>query len=196
VAIKGDTTGEPDETFFVNLSGATNATLADAQGVGTILNDDLPPGAYVRSTAGAPWSATSNEAAMNRVFGTNNWQDLRYETVNVGVLLSPVTRAIYMEGSDVDATEMENFLTANIAAIQNWVSNGGSLFLNAAPNEDNGMSMGFGVTLLYSDPTATGTARSPRCSRRSGARESSGATTGSSATRSWRGCRAGYWARA
>ena len=33
---------EPNETFFVNLSSATNATIADAQGVGTINNDDLP----------------------------------------------------------------------------------------------------------------------------------------------------------
>ena len=31
---------EPDETFFVNLSEPVNATTTDAQGVGTILNDD------------------------------------------------------------------------------------------------------------------------------------------------------------
>jgi uncharacterized protein (TIGR03437 family) len=40
VIINGDTLVEPDETFFVNLSGATNATITDAQGVGTIINDD------------------------------------------------------------------------------------------------------------------------------------------------------------
>jgi uncharacterized delta-60 repeat protein len=37
----GDTKIEPDETFFVNLSGASNATIADGQGQGTIQNDDL-----------------------------------------------------------------------------------------------------------------------------------------------------------
>src|SRR5205807_2130352 len=36
----GDTTVEPNETFFVNLSGATGATITDSQGVGTILDDD------------------------------------------------------------------------------------------------------------------------------------------------------------
>jgi len=41
VPVIGDTTSESNETFFVNLSGAVNATLADAQGVGTIQNDDL-----------------------------------------------------------------------------------------------------------------------------------------------------------
>ena len=40
VAVNGDTLVEPNETFFVNLSGATNATLTDAQGLGTITNDD------------------------------------------------------------------------------------------------------------------------------------------------------------
>ncbi len=40
VPILGDTTVESDETFKVNLSQASNATIADAQGVGTILNDD------------------------------------------------------------------------------------------------------------------------------------------------------------
>jgi subtilisin family serine protease len=40
VTVNGDTTVEPAETFLVNLSGATNATLADAQGIGTINDDD------------------------------------------------------------------------------------------------------------------------------------------------------------
>ncbi|WP_428381880.1 Calx-beta domain-containing protein [Nevskia ramosa] len=40
VVINGDTAVEPDETFFVNLSSATGATIADAQGLGTISNDD------------------------------------------------------------------------------------------------------------------------------------------------------------
>ena len=40
VAIRGDTTIEPHETFSVILSSATNAPINDAQGIGTILNDD------------------------------------------------------------------------------------------------------------------------------------------------------------
>ena len=40
VPINGDTSVEPDETFFVNLSRADGATITDAQGVGTITNDD------------------------------------------------------------------------------------------------------------------------------------------------------------
>jgi len=40
VSITGDTKKEKDETFFVNLSGPSNATIADGQGRGTIINDD------------------------------------------------------------------------------------------------------------------------------------------------------------
>jgi len=41
VNVNGDTTVEPNETFVVNLTGAVNATIAFATGVGTILNDDI-----------------------------------------------------------------------------------------------------------------------------------------------------------
>lgn len=40
VPIIGDTAIEPDETYTVNLSGATNATISTGSVTGTILNDD------------------------------------------------------------------------------------------------------------------------------------------------------------
>jgi Ca2+-binding RTX toxin-like protein len=50
VVVNGDTVIEPDETFFVNLSNPQSnpepdATIADGQGQGTIVNDDLDPNA-------------------------------------------------------------------------------------------------------------------------------------------------------
>ena len=43
VSITLDNVFEPDETFFINLSNPTNATIADAQGQATITNDDPQP---------------------------------------------------------------------------------------------------------------------------------------------------------
>ena len=40
VLVNGDTTPEANETFTVNLATPTNATIATAQGIGTIVNDD------------------------------------------------------------------------------------------------------------------------------------------------------------
>jgi hypothetical protein len=41
VTINGDTTVEPDETFFVNVTNATGAAITDGQGIGTIQNDEV-----------------------------------------------------------------------------------------------------------------------------------------------------------
>ena len=43
VQVLGDTLDEEDETFFVVLLPATNATIAKFRGVGTIVDDDAPP---------------------------------------------------------------------------------------------------------------------------------------------------------
>jgi uncharacterized repeat protein (TIGR01451 family) len=47
VDVAGDAVLESDETFFVNLTGATGGTLDDAQGVGTIQNDEGVPTASI-----------------------------------------------------------------------------------------------------------------------------------------------------
>ncbi len=43
VLVNGDLLDEANETFFLNLSNAANATIADGQGLGTITNDDGQP---------------------------------------------------------------------------------------------------------------------------------------------------------
>jgi hypothetical protein len=117
--------------------------------------------AYLRSTVGSPWGASSNETAMTTVFGAGNWSDLRYETVSAATLFTTGNTFIYMEGSDSNADELESFITVNVSLIQNWVSNGGSLFVNAAPNEGNGMNFGFGVTNNYTAFSSSATAVNP-----------------------------------
>ena len=58
IQVVGDTKFEDDETFFVNLSSPTNATIADGKGQGTIENDD--------QTADAP-EAPVTEFALSRI---------------------------------------------------------------------------------------------------------------------------------
>jgi hypothetical protein len=123
----------------------------------------IPGPAYARSIQGPPWGVSANESAMDRVFGAGGWRDLSFETLNVPQFLAEST-FIFLEGSDQGAQAMENFLTAHASEIENWVSGGGVLFLNAAPNVGDGMSFLFGVTLLYSDWTGVahaGTASHP-----------------------------------
>src|SRR5207253_4160614 len=59
VFVVGDTTVEPDETFFVNLSSPVNATFIDSQGQGTIQNDDVAPDSWVSIADMAQWEGNS-----------------------------------------------------------------------------------------------------------------------------------------
>ena len=43
VQVTGDGLYEGDETFNLNLSNASNATISDSQGIGTIIDDDILP---------------------------------------------------------------------------------------------------------------------------------------------------------
>jgi hypothetical protein len=40
VKVKGDAVSEANETFFVKISGPTNATVADGTGKAKIVDDD------------------------------------------------------------------------------------------------------------------------------------------------------------
>ncbi len=51
VVVKGDRTIEPNETIKVNITHAMNAAIADGQGIGTIINDDLAPVPRISVTA-------------------------------------------------------------------------------------------------------------------------------------------------
>lgn len=53
-----ETTVEPDETFYVDLSNPSGGTITTSRGTGTILNDDVAP------TCGGVSFATGNAAAV------------------------------------------------------------------------------------------------------------------------------------
>ena len=65
VPVLGDTIDEPNEAFFVNLSGAVNAPIADGQGVGTIVDNDLAPTISVGNATVTEGNAGLTNAAFN-----------------------------------------------------------------------------------------------------------------------------------
>src|SRR6185369_12888969 len=81
VSIIGDTTFEPDETFFLNLTNVNNATVADGQGKGTIVNNDPIP-AMTISDAFA--SESSNGDSLMNVTVTLTNPSTQTVTVNYG----------------------------------------------------------------------------------------------------------------
>jgi uncharacterized protein len=55
VLVNGDTTVEPNETFFVNVTNVTGANVTDGQGQGTIQNDDT--------------TTSNSEVVISQVYG-------------------------------------------------------------------------------------------------------------------------------
>jgi len=83
VNVNGDTTQESDETFFVNLSLAGNATIVKAKGTGTIINDDAPAAPSVQfSSAGysAPEELGAVTITVTRSGDTSGAMTVDYAT--------------------------------------------------------------------------------------------------------------------
>lgn len=100
-------------------------------------------------TFGNPWGQKTGtiDASMNAAFGAGTWNDI----------MSPADAAtvtgdsfLYFEGGDGTTNAMESFLDANGAALLDFLTGGGHIFINAAPNVGNGFSFG-GLTLNYGD---------------------------------------------
>lgn len=96
-----------------------------------------------------PWGNTTNDTAMDGAFGAGNWT--RDTTYNLTNILGAT--AAFLDGSEFNADELNSFIQANQSALENYVSSGGRLFINSAPNEGGSFNLGFGATLNYSAPS-------------------------------------------
>jgi hypothetical protein len=100
-------------------------------------------------TFGNPWGQKTKtiEGAMNTAFGAGNWTDIA-SPVDATALTGD--SFLYFEGGASTTNAMETFLDGNGAALLSFLTNGGHIFVNAAPNQGNGLSFG-GLTLNYRD---------------------------------------------
>ena len=105
-----------------------------------------------------PWGNTgagSNDQAMDTAFGPGNWT--KFNGFVLGAIAGD-TRFLFLDGGDSSANALNAFIAANPAALETYVSAGGAIFINAAPNEGGSFSMGFGVTLTYPSSGGDGNA--------------------------------------
>ncbi len=96
VSVNGDTLDEPDESFFVNLSSPSNATIADGQGVGTITDDDAPPTLSISDVTVTEGHTGTTDAVFNLTLSAASGQ-----TVTVSFATADNTATA---GSDYQAT--------------------------------------------------------------------------------------------
>jgi hypothetical protein len=100
-------------------------------------------------TFGNPWGQKSRtiDGSMNAAFGAGNWTDAASPGDATALTGDSF---LYFEGGDGTTNAMEAFLDANAETLMEYLVHGGSIFINAAPNQGNGLSFG-GLTLNYSD---------------------------------------------
>jgi Calx-beta domain len=91
VTIVGDALDEADETFFLELTGASGAAIADGEGVATILDDDPPPNVDIPATLSVPEGQTG---------------DVTIASVDVG-LSAPSGHDVTVDWATSDGTAME-----------------------------------------------------------------------------------------
>jgi hypothetical protein len=100
VPIIGDLLDEDDETFTVNLSNPTNATIADGAGLGTITDDDEPAAA---GPAPQGYSLVGEDGSLY-AFGTaKNLGDMRGKQLNapiIGVAYTPGGNGYWLVAKD------------------------------------------------------------------------------------------------
>ncbi len=158
VQVNGDTIDEPDETFFVNLSGATNATIDVDTGIGTITDDDPQPSITINDVSIAEGdtlttditftvslSNASNQAITvnwTTADGTATTADNDYNAVttptlitfNPGITTQPVTVQIVGDTTpEADETFFVNLATPTNASISDAQGTGTILDDDTAP---------------------------------------------------------------
>ncbi|MEO6394005.1 MAG: Calx-beta domain-containing protein [Pyrinomonadaceae bacterium] len=104
VLVNGDTAVEPNETFFVNLTTPTNATILDAQGQGNITNDDVVlPGMSIGDARITEGNSGTKNMTFTVTFNGSGAASARYHTTDgtaQAVLSPPLTGPEVAHGDD------------------------------------------------------------------------------------------------
>lgn len=92
--------------------------------------------AYV-TTSYEPWGQTSNIIAFNTIYGVEGvgWKKFLYNSTTINEIFSSERKLVFIEGGNSNTSKMIALLNSDWPAIESWISNGGSLIVNAATNE-------------------------------------------------------------
>jgi len=122
VTVNGDVLDEEDETYYINLSGASNANISDTQGIGTITDDDGAP-TVTLSLTGSPFDESGGTATVTATLSAESGKTA---TVNLG-----------FSGT---ATNITDYTRSNTSITINAGSTTGSITLtgvNESDDDDN-----------------------------------------------------------
>lgn len=146
VVVKGDTLVEPDESFLVKLTTPTNAVIDNAQGVGTIVNDDT-----LGLSIGNVSADEGNSGTSSFVF-TVTLSTPSSQTVTVDYTTSSVTA-----GSNSDYLPKSGTLTFNPGQTSKTISVTVNGDAQVEGNETFQVNLSNGTHAIIADNQAIGT---------------------------------------
>lgn len=161
VTVNNDDIVENDETLFINLTdpaGVSNPTIADAQGLGTIANDDKS-------------NITIDDISVNEAdagSSTANFTISLTKAADRDIMIDVATQEATATGGDVDYTDKTQTLTITAGSTtaafmvtyiddeiveedENFAANLSELILNGLSNEDISITDDNGIGTIIDD---------------------------------------------
>ncbi|MGK2857350.1 MAG: beta strand repeat-containing protein, partial [Thermoanaerobaculia bacterium] len=146
VSVGSDATEESDETFFVNLTNLSAGTLMDAEGLGTIENDDAPSSLAIDDPSATEGTDPSITFTVTRTGNTVPAASVDY-TVNPGTAGSPDDYTGTLSGT-LNFASGDDTETISLALVDDNVFE---------PTEDLTVVLSNPSNVTISDDTGTGT---------------------------------------
>lgn len=134
------------DVLHIDMSGV-EATRLRVDGVVKTLADVVPAhgdGIVFMTGSFNPWGSSSPDYDMDLAFGAGHWT--KQQGFDAGAL-SMANKTVYIDGGDGISSEFDAFISSHIADLQNFVSTGGHLLINAARWTYGDLDTGFGAQL-------------------------------------------------
>ena len=155
VVVNGDLVDELDETFTVNLSNPTNATLSTGTGTGTITDDDRPP-TVTLSLTGSPMAeaggvatvtatlsaVSSQTVTVNLAFSGTATLTSDYTRSGTAIVIPPgsTTSTITLTAVQDSLDEVDETIVVDISSVTNGTESGAQQ-VTAIITDDDGPTL-------------------------------------------------------
>ena len=108
--VNGDLLDEANETYFVNLTNPTNATISDSQGLGTITDDDPMPALSVGDVTVTEGNAGTVDATFTVTLNASSGRNVTVDYATAdgtahtpGDYVARNGQLVFTPGPDVEA---------------------------------------------------------------------------------------------
>jgi len=139
VPITNDTHYEQNETFYLNLSNASFGTITDAQGVGTITNEDTQPSVTL-GLSNSPLAENGGVATVTATLSNRSYQNVTVNLGYTGTATGGGTDYSAAASITVNAGSLSN--TASITGVDDALSEGNETVVVDISSVTNGTENG------------------------------------------------------